>query len=420
MILSRFAPSPTGFIHIGNIKSLLNVYYYLLNNKNYYFYIRIDDSNYIKYNILYIKFLIKIINYFKVCFDKIIFQSNKFYRYIEYTQYLIYKKLIFFCYNDFVFNKFNRIYQNLNLKNFFIKKNKKKIIKKFILKVFFLKLNFFIFKKNFIILKSNGVPVYNYSSVLDDVDANINVIIRGIDHLNNLYIQILFFFIFNKKIPKIFHKEILLNELGNKISKRLNNNNFIKIKNNYFLESIISYIFNNYNNSLKKIISNNLLKRNFFLKLNFFNLFYINKKNIKLFNFFYLKKKIYIYIIKKFFFKKKIFYYIDFVYLKKFFKKFFFKLIDIKYNLIFNKNNFINISLLKRIKKKKIIKYIFMLIKKKKIILDNNYFFFLKLFYLNKKNFPYIFLFIKYFNKKYIFKKNKINYLNIKYIVPFV
>ncbi|ASS47169.1 Glutamate--tRNA ligase [Candidatus Nasuia deltocephalinicola] len=432
-IITRFAPSPTGLIHVGNIRSFLSLYYFLLLKKNYYFYLRIDDTNYYKYKLFYLKYLINIIFYFKVYYNNIIFQSNKFYRYIEISQYLINKKKSFISYENFKFNKFKKILKklnfklNINIKNIKIKKIniKNKFIKnKFIIKVFYKKINILNKNKNnFLIIKSNGIPIYNYSSVLDDIDNNINLIFRGIDHFNNLYVQILFYLIFKKNIPKIFHKEILLNNLGNKISKSINNYNFLKLKIKYFLESIILYIFN-FNNffSLKKIIFLiNKKKNNFFIKLNNFNLNLINKINIKILNLFYIKNKIKYYILFKFFLKKKIFYNFNLnFFLNTFFKKVFSKINDFKYIIIFNKNNFININFIKKINKKFIRNFLLFFLKKKGIIINNNLFFFLKLYLINRKNFPIIYLFLKNFKKNYFLKKIKINFFNIKYIVPFV
>ncbi len=84
--------------------------------------------------------------------------------------------------------------------------------------------------KDFVIMRGNGMPVYNFACVIDDVDMRISHVIRGDDHVENTFRQIFIYEALAKlpegalpnapKIPVFAHLPMIFNEEGKKISKR--------------------------------------------------------------------------------------------------------------------------------------------------------------------------------------------------------
>ncbi len=73
---------------------------------------------------------------------------------------------------------------------------------------------------DFIILRSDGTPIYQLSVVIDDSNMNITHVIRGEDHLSNTPKQILLFLALGKKVPKFGHLPLILAQDGKRLSKR--------------------------------------------------------------------------------------------------------------------------------------------------------------------------------------------------------
>jgi glutamyl-tRNA synthetase len=71
-----------------------------------------------------------------------------------------------------------------------------------------------------VIARPDGTPTYNFCVVVDDVDMAITHVIRGDDHVNNTPRQINIFRVLGKDIPVYAHLPTVLNEQGDKMSKR--------------------------------------------------------------------------------------------------------------------------------------------------------------------------------------------------------
>jgi glutamyl-tRNA synthetase len=74
--------------------------------------------------------------------------------------------------------------------------------------------------EDFALLRSNGVPTYHLASCADDVDLNISHIIRGQDHLTNTFKHVLIFGAAGMQVPKFAHLPLLVAPDGSKLSKR--------------------------------------------------------------------------------------------------------------------------------------------------------------------------------------------------------
>jgi len=73
---------------------------------------------------------------------------------------------------------------------------------------------------DFVIVRSNGMPVYNFTVVIDDALMNITHVIRGEDHISNTPKQILLYKSLGFKIPKFAHLPMILGKDRSKLSKR--------------------------------------------------------------------------------------------------------------------------------------------------------------------------------------------------------
>ncbi|MBM3705748.1 MAG: glutamate--tRNA ligase [Actinobacteria bacterium] len=74
--------------------------------------------------------------------------------------------------------------------------------------------------EDFIIIRSNGLPTYNFSASIDDILMEITHIIRGEDHLSNTPKQVLVYRALDKNLPGFTHLPMILGSDGQKLSKR--------------------------------------------------------------------------------------------------------------------------------------------------------------------------------------------------------
>lgn len=73
---------------------------------------------------------------------------------------------------------------------------------------------------DFVILRSSGMPVYNFCCAIDDALMNITHVLRAEEHLNNTLRQIMLYEAFSYPLPKFGHLSIILGEDKKKLSKR--------------------------------------------------------------------------------------------------------------------------------------------------------------------------------------------------------
>jgi len=71
-----------------------------------------------------------------------------------------------------------------------------------------------------VLLRADGVPTYNFGVVVDDLDMGITHVIRGDDHVNNTPRQIHIFDALGKKLPAFAHVPMILGADGERLSKR--------------------------------------------------------------------------------------------------------------------------------------------------------------------------------------------------------
>lgn len=97
--------------------------------------------------------------------------------------------------------------------------------------------------EDFIILRSNGLPTYNFSVAVDDILMEITHVIRGEDHLSNTPKQVLIYNSLSKNLPNFIHLPMILGQDGQKLSKRHGSISIESYKQEGFLpEAINNYL----------------------------------------------------------------------------------------------------------------------------------------------------------------------------------
>jgi len=94
-----------------------------------------------------------------------------------------------------------------------------------------------------IIARSDGTPTYNFTVVVDDVDMNITHVIRGDDHVNNTPRQINIYQALGADLPKFAHVPMILGPDGERLSKRHGAVSVMQYKDDGYLpEALVNYL----------------------------------------------------------------------------------------------------------------------------------------------------------------------------------
>lgn len=96
---------------------------------------------------------------------------------------------------------------------------------------------------DFIIVKSDGIPTYNFAVVIDDILMRITHVIRGEEHLSNTPRQVLIYQALGIKAPEFAHISLILNTEGRKMSKRDGDTAVIDYLNKGYLpEAVVNFL----------------------------------------------------------------------------------------------------------------------------------------------------------------------------------
>lgn len=219
---TRFAPSPTGYLHIGGARTALFAWLYAKSLKGNCL-LRIEDTDKERSKE---KFTHEIIDSFKwlgVEFDnEIIYQSNNAKRYRVVVDSLLANRSAYVCNGEDI--EKDKASRDLNLERdtntvirFKMPESGSTVFEDLVkgeIKVSNDQL------EDFIIERSDGSATYNFCAVVDDIDSKISHVIRGDDHINNTFKQINVFKALNENIPIYGHVPMILGEDGKRLSKR--------------------------------------------------------------------------------------------------------------------------------------------------------------------------------------------------------
>ena len=238
-VATRFAPSPTGPLHIGGIRTALFNWLFS-KNQNGIFYLRIEDTDKERSKNEYKQQIIQSLQWIGIKPDKEEYiQSTKIDKHIEIAKKLLDKGFAYKCYCTekeieeektrakqkklpYIYNRKCRDLKDTPKNIDPVIRFKSKIEGNSILndlvqgKVNIENSNI----EDFIILRKDGTPTYNLSAAVDDKDMEITHIIRGDDHKMNTFKQMQIFERMNWKLPTYVHIPLIHTFEGKKLSKR--------------------------------------------------------------------------------------------------------------------------------------------------------------------------------------------------------
>src|SRR5882724_9496330 len=94
-----------------------------------------------------------------------------------------------------------------------------------------------------VLLRADGVPTYNFGVVVDDLDMNITHVIRGDDHVNNTPRQVNIFQALGAELPKFAHVPMILGADGERLSKRHGAVSVMQYaEDGYLPEALVNYL----------------------------------------------------------------------------------------------------------------------------------------------------------------------------------
>ena len=256
MIVTRFAPSPTGFLHIGHVFSLVCSYEFAKKN-NGKFILRIEDIDFTRCKDLFIEQIINDINWLKIPFKRTNNQSLRTKQYSKALDYLKDKDLVYACWltrkeasstlnaphNDISQNASLRVNDQeiknreslgltpawrLNIKNClkYINSQKETIYWEDIKHgKNLLNIDYF---GDVIIARKDILTSYHLSVTVDDNSDGVTHIIRGNDLESYTNIHRLLQVLLNLRETKWFHHKLVKDTNGKRIAKRSNSKLTIK------------------------------------------------------------------------------------------------------------------------------------------------------------------------------------------------
>lgn len=249
---TRFAPSPTGFLHIGNARTALLCYLYA-RKEGGTFLLRIDDTDTERSKQEYTDAIKRDLEWLGLEWDELEHQSSRFDRYNEAVEKLKADGRLYPCYETT---------QELDVKRKMqLSRGKPPLYDRAALKLtdeekaafdkegrvphWRFKLNDESviwedeirgrtefsgqFASDPILIRENGAYTYMLPSTVDDIDMNITHVLRGEDHVSNTAVQIQMFQALDGDVPSFAHNALIKGKEG-KLSKRKGGNSLAELR----------------------------------------------------------------------------------------------------------------------------------------------------------------------------------------------
>ena len=243
-VITRFAPSPTGYLHIGGVRTALISWAYAKKH-NGQFILRVEDTDQERSTPQAIEAIKDGMKWLGLKNDgPIYFQTQRLERYTEVINKMLKDGHAYYCYSSK--EELDRVREeNMKIGNKPKYDGKWRPESNKVLPDIPEKVNPVVRFKNpkegsvtwvdlvkgkitinneelddFIIARSDGSPTYNFCVVIDDWDMKISHVIRGDDHINNTPRQINLLAAIDAPIPNYAHLSMILGDDGQKLSKR--------------------------------------------------------------------------------------------------------------------------------------------------------------------------------------------------------
>ncbi len=261
-VITRFAPSPTGYLHIGGARTALYSWLHAKANDGK-FILRIEDTDLERSTPEAVQAIMNGMNWLGLAWDEgPIFQTHRFDRYKEVIAELVEQGKAYPCFcskqriDDLretqMQNKQKPRYDGLCRELSDSDLSKPHVIRfrnpqdgvvtfKDVVKG-----DVTIANKeldDLIIARTDGSPTYNFTVVIDDMDMKISQVVRGDDHLNNTPRQINIFNALGATAPEFAHVPMILGDDGKKLSKRHGAVGIMQFRDDGYLpQAVLNYL----------------------------------------------------------------------------------------------------------------------------------------------------------------------------------
>ncbi|MCX5677830.1 MAG: glutamate--tRNA ligase [Candidatus Omnitrophica bacterium] len=225
MVRVRFAPSPTGYLHIGSARTALFnwVYAHRYGGK---FLLRVEDTDLTRSEDRFLDEIMTDLKWLGINWDEEpIRQSKRFDLYRASAEELVKSGKAYREGEAYIFKMpAGRVIEIDDMIHGKVSFNTNDI-------------------KDQVMIKSDGSPAYNFCCVVDDAHLKITHIIRGDDHLSNTPKQILFYEALGLKTPEFGHMPLIMGADGAKLSKRHGGVSVEEYKREGYLpEALVNYL----------------------------------------------------------------------------------------------------------------------------------------------------------------------------------
>jgi len=271
----RFAPSPTGYLHIGGARTALFNWLYARHYKGT-FVLRIEDTDQVRSTEKAVNVILEGMKWLGLDWDEgpgkggeygPYYQMKRLHIYQEYTEKLLKDEKAYCCYctrEELANSREKQVRENKSLKydkhclNLSEEEKKryeiegrKPVIR---LKIPAKKIVFNDLLRgevtfdgellsDFVIMKSGGIPTYNYAVVIDDALMKITDVMRGDDHISNTPKQIVIYKALGLDVPKFAHIPMIMGQDHSRLSKRHGATSVMEYKKvGYMPEAVVNYI----------------------------------------------------------------------------------------------------------------------------------------------------------------------------------
>ncbi len=263
MITTRFAPSPTGYLHIGGLRTALFSWLWAKKNGGK-FLLRIEDTDLSRNSNEAVDAILEAFNWVGMSYDgDAIFQSQRFDIYKRYIEQLLKENKAYKCYmtkEELDSLRAEQMARGERARYDGRYRDFKGTPPEGIKPVIRIKapqegyIKFYDGIKgdisiastevdDFIIARSDGTPTYNFVVAIDDALMGVTDVIRGDDHLYNTPKQIVIYRALGFKIPNFYHVAMINNEKGKKLSKRDGATDVMEYKKmGYLPEALLNFL----------------------------------------------------------------------------------------------------------------------------------------------------------------------------------
>ena len=225
MVVVRFAPSPTGFLHLGSARTALFNYLYARHTGGK-FLLRIEDTDMKRSDSKFLDEILEDLAWLGMDWDgKLVFQSHRFEVYREKARELLAQGKAYLDGEAIIFKVLPG--RTLEINDLIHGK------------ITFQTETF----KDQVLIKSDGSPSYNFACVVDDAFLEVTHILRGDDHISNTPKQVLFYEALGLNPPLFGHMPLIMGADGAKLSKRHGGVSVEEYKKEGFLpEALANYL----------------------------------------------------------------------------------------------------------------------------------------------------------------------------------